>query len=148
MSLSDLIRVQVVKVPLASHSKNDLIEELLSVLVDAGDVTERETALNALLERESLGSTGLDSGIAVPHAKTNAVAGLTVAIGISPDGVDFAAADGQLSRIFFMMLAPPDQSGPHIEALAEIARLVRAPAFLKALSRAESAQEVVDLLNE
>ncbi len=149
MSLSDLIRPEVVKVPLAARAKSEVIGELLDVLVDAGRlVGERERAMNALLERESLGSTGLESGIAVPHAKTDAVRRLTLAIGIAPEGIDFESADGEPSKLFFLMLAPPDQSGPHIEALAEIARLARAPAFLRALAGAGSAQEVVDLLNE
>jgi nitrogen PTS system EIIA component len=148
MSLSDLIQPEVVKVPLTTSSKSDVIAELLDILVAAGKVSARERALNALLERESLGSTGLESGIAVPHAKTDAVSRLTLAIGVAPEGIDFQSADGEPSRIFFLMLAPPDQSGPHIEALAEIARLARAPSFLKALARAESPEEVVDLLNE
>ena len=148
MSLVDLIEPEVVKVPLTSTTKHEVIPELLDVLMNCGKVGDRESALNALLERESLGSTGLERGIAVPHAKTSAVSGLTVAIGISPNGLDFQAVDGEPSRLFFLMLAPPDQAGPHIEALAEIARLTRAPAFLKALSRAESADEVLELLNE
>jgi fructose-specific phosphotransferase system IIA component len=148
MSLSDLIQKNVVKVPIASTSKSEVIAELLDILVDAGKVADRDAAYNALLERESLGSTGLESGIAVPHAKTDAVARLTLAIGVAPQGVDFQSADGEPSRLFFLMLAPPDQSGPHIEALAEIARLARAPAFLKALARAESPEEVVELVNE
>jgi len=149
MSLSDLIRPEVVKVPIVAHAKSEVIGELLDVLADADKLAgDRDRAMNALLERESLGSTGLESGIAVPHAKTDAVRRLTLAIGIAPEGIDFDSADGEPSKIFFLMLAPPDQSGPHIEALAEIARLARAPSFLKALSRAESPQEVVDLLNE
>lgn len=148
MSLIDLISEEVIRVPLNSAAKTSVIEELLDVLVDAGHVTEREKALNALLQRESQGSTGLESGIAVPHAKTDAVATLTVALGISATGVEFQAADGGLSHIFFLMLAPPDQSGPHIEALSEIARLARSPAFLKALASAASAHEVLELLGE
>lgn len=149
MSLSDLIRPEVVKVPLTARAKSEVIGEMLDVLVDANKLSgDRDRAMNALLERESLGSTGLESGIAVPHAKTDAVRRLTLAIGIAPDGIDFESADGEPSKIFFLMLAPPDQSGPHIEALAEIARLARAPSFLKALARAGNPDEVVDLLNE
>jgi len=135
-------------VPLTSAGKSSVIEELLDVLVAAGRVDNRQQALDALLERESQGSTGLESGIAVPHAKTTAVQTLAVAIGISSAGIDFQSADGGLSHIFFLMLAPPDQSGPHIEALSEIARLARSPAFLKALQHAETPQEVTELLNE
>ena len=148
MGLLNLIEPNVVKVPLVSTTKYEVIPELLDILVNCGKVSNRDTALNALLERESLGSTGLESGIAVPHAKTPAASALTLAIGIAPDGIDFQSADGDPSHLFFLLLAPPDQSGPHIEALAEIARLTRAPAFLRALSRAESPGEVVELLNE
>jgi fructose-specific phosphotransferase system IIA component len=148
MSLIDLISEDVIRVPLNSAGKNSVMEELLDVLVAAGSVTQKEKALDALLRRESQGSTGLESGIAVPHAKTDAVTTLTVAIGISVSGVEFQAADGGLSHIFFLMLAPPDQSGPHIEALSEIARLARSPAFLKALANATSAHEVLELLGE
>lgn len=148
MTLTDLIVEDVIKVPLAATHKNDAIEELLDVLVDAGKVLDRSRAFQALLERESQGSTGLERGVAVPHAKTTAVASLAVAIGISPQGVDFQAADGDPSHVLFLMLAPPDQSGPHIQALAEIARLSRSSAFLRVLSNARSASEVVELINE
>ena len=148
MSLSDLIQPEVVKVPLTATTKTEVITELLDVLIGAGKVSNREAALNALLERESKGSTGLERGIAVPHAKTSAVSTLTLSIGISPDGIDFASADGEPSHIFFLMLAPPDKSGPHIEALAEIARISRAPAFLKAVAHAQTPKEVVDLFTD
>lgn len=148
MTLTDLLSPEVIKVPIESDTKNGVIEELLDVLVSAGKVASREKALDALLARESLGSTGLESGMAVPHAKTDAVSTLTLAIGIAPAGVDFQALDGNVSTLFFLMLAPPDKSGPHIEALAEIARLGRSTAFLKALTRAGSSQEVYDLLSE
>jgi len=148
MSLIELIDENVVKVPLAASTKNDVISELLDLLVDGGKVRNRDRALDALLERESQGSTGLESGIAVPHAKTDAVDSLVVAIGVSPAGIDFQALDGQPSRLFFLMLAPPDQSGPHIEALAEIARLARSQAFIRALIASGSAKDVIDLLSE
>ncbi|TFH03877.1 MAG: PTS sugar transporter subunit IIA [Spirochaetales bacterium] len=148
MSLIELLGEEVIKVPLVSVAKTDVIAELLDVLVAAGKITNRERALDALLQRESQGSTGLESGIAVPHAKSDAVQTLTVAIGTAPGGIEFEAMDGKPSHLFFLMLAPPDQSGPHIEALAEIARLARSPAFLKALANAESAKDIMELLNE
>ena len=148
MSLVSLINEDVVKVPMSASTKSEVFPELLDLLVNAGKVEKRDQALNALLERESQASTGLESGIAVPHAKTEAVSKLTLAIGISPEGIDFESMDGEPSRIFFLMLAPPDQSGPHIEALSEIARLAKSPAFLKALSNARSPEELMELLSE
>ena len=148
MALADLIRPEVVKVPLAGRAKNEVIRELVQLLLDAGRIAELESVYDALLTREALGSTGLEQGIAVPHAKTSAVRRLTAAIGIAPQGVDFQSADGQPAKLFFLLLAPPDQSGPHIQALAEIARLAKSPTFLRLLIGASSAQEVTDLIRE
>ena len=148
MALIDLITEDVVTVPLKATGKADVIRELVDLLVRAGKVTDADRTYDALLERESRGSTGLEYGIAVPHAKTTAVSTLTVAIGVSPGGVEFSSLDGQPSRLFFLLLAPPDQSGPHIEALAEIARMSRSAAFVKALTSAHSARDVLELLQE
>ena len=148
MALIDQIREDVVKVPLEGRNKPDILRELVQVLADAGDITDTESAYRALLEREGRGSTGLEKGIAVPHAKTTAVDKLTIAIGIAPDGVDFDAQDGNPSKLFFLLLAAPDQSGPHIEALSEIARLTRSDAFCRSLANANDAAEVVSLIQE
>jgi fructose-specific phosphotransferase system IIA component len=148
MALIDKISQDVVRIPLQADSKPEVIEELLQVLVDAGKISDKEDAYRALLEREAKGSTGLENGIAVPHSKTKAVSSLTVSLGISPEGVDFDALDGRPCKVFFLILAAPDQSGPHIEALAEIARLTRSAAFVRSLVSAESPDEVVDLFQE
>jgi nitrogen PTS system EIIA component len=145
MALIDLIDANVVKVPLAGRSKDEVIRELLAVLSSAGRLDDVARAYEAVLAREALGSTGLENGIAVPHAKTTAVHDLTIAIGVSPGGIDFQALDGRPSSLFFLILAPPDKSGPHIEALAEIARLTRSTAFCKAVAGAPNAAEVVRL---
>jgi fructose-specific phosphotransferase system IIA component len=148
MALAGLISPEVVKVPLAAKSKPEVIRELVQLLLDAGRIPEFQAPYDALLAREALGSTGLELGIAVPHAKTGTVRTLTVAIGIAPHGIDFESADGKPSNLFFLLLAPPDQSGPHIEALAEIARLSKSPTFLRLLASASSAREVVELFRE
>jgi fructose-specific phosphotransferase system IIA component len=148
MAIIDLLSEEVIKVPLESTTKDGVIRELIQVLKSAGKVSDSQSAYDAVLAREALGSTGLENGIAVPHAKSPSVRSLTIAIGISPRGVDFNAQDGQPSRLFFLMLAPPNQSGPHIEALAEIARLTRSEAFCRMLTGARSGREVLSLFRE
>lgn len=148
MALIERITEDVVKIPLESTTKPDVIEELLQVLVDAGKINDKQSAYRALLEREAKGSTGLEHGIAVPHCKTDAVSSLTVAVGIAPSGIDFDALDGKPCKLFFLILAAPDQSGPHIEALSEIARITRSSAFMRTLLSSESPSEVVELFQE
>ena len=148
MALLDLLTPEIVKIPLASKTKDETIRELIGILEDAGRVSDVDVIYDAILAREALGSTGLEHGIAVPHAKTTAVKTLTVALGIAPQGVDFEALDGEPSRLFFLILAPPDQSGPHIEVLAEIARMTRSTTFARALTTATSAEDVVELFKE
>ncbi len=145
MALIELITEEVVKVPLISKGKPEIIKELLQLLHDSGHIEQIEMAYNDVLTREAQGSTGLEYGIAVPHAKTDAVKSLTIAMGISTAGVDFGALDGNPSKLFFLILSPPDQPGPHIEALAEIARLTRSKAFCNMVTTAVSSREVVEI---
>lgn len=144
--LIDLVKKDIVKVPLESGNKPDVLRELVRILKDAGQIDDVEGVLRSVQEREAKLSTGLEDGIAVPHCKTAAVSSLKLAIGISPEGIDFDSLDGKPAKLFFLLLAAPNLSGPHVEALAEIAKLAQSKAFCRALSLAANAQEVVDLI--
>ncbi len=146
MALIDLVVENIVKVPLESKDKPDVLRELVQILKDAGEIDDFDAVLDAIQKREDQMSTGLQDGIAIPHGKCAAVTSLKCAIGIAPEGIDFDALDRQPSKLFFLLLAPPDQSGPHVEALAEIAKLAQSKAFCKALVNADDAKEVVELL--
>ena len=148
MAIVDLIATDVVRVPLKSKTKTEVIRELIDVLNKAGKINDAESVFKAVIARENMGSTGLEKGIAVPHAKTEKVKNLTLAIGIAPDGVDFDSLDGEQSKLFFLLLAQPSQSGPHIEALAEIARITRSQSFCRLLINAKTPEEVVELFKE
>lgn len=148
MALIDLITEDVIKVPLIATEKIGVLRELVELLRKAGKITKADMVFESLLERESLGSTGLENGVAVPHGKTEAVPSLALAIGIAPQGIDFDALDGEPSKLFFCMVAPPDQSGPHIEALSEIAKLTMSTAFCRTLAAARTPAEVVELFKE
>lgn len=148
MSLIDLVNENIIKTPMAATDKPEALRELVQVLVDAGQTESFAAVLEAVLEREDKMSTGLQDGIAVPHGKTHAVSGLKLVIGIAPQGIEFDALDGEPARLFFLLVAPPDQSGPHVQALAEIAKLAQSKAFCKALMAAKDAAEVVALIKE
>lgn len=146
MSLIDLVQEDIVKIPLVSTDKPEVLRELVRILKDAGQIQDFDAVLQAVREREEKLSTGLESGIAVPHGKSDAVRSLKLALGIAPQGIDFSSIDGEPSKLFFLLVAPPNQSGPHVEALAEIVKLVQSKAFCRALADAENAHEVVELI--
>jgi len=146
MALVELVSEKIVKIPLESKDKPDVLRELVQILKDAGEIDDFGAVLEAVQEREDKQSTGLEQGIAVPHCKTAAVSRLKLAIGIAPQGVDFDSMDGKPSKLFFLLLAPPDQSGPHVQALAEIAKLARSQVSCRTLVNAENAREVVEFM--
>ena len=148
MALIDLVMPEVIKTPLTSKDKPDVLRELVQILKDAGKIDDFGTVLKAVQQREDDQSTGLEEGIAVPHGKTTAVSTLQLAIGIAPQGIDFDSLDGKPTKLFFLLVAAPNQSGPHVQALAEVAKLARSKAFCQALVNAEDAHQVVELMKE
>ena len=145
MILSQMLQPSCVKVPLASNEKRAVITELVNVL-DAGKVLlNKDAALQAVLTREQVRSTGIGSGIAIPHGKCTAVKELVVALGIAPQPIDFDSVDGKPVSIVILLLSPLDQTGPHIQALARISRLMLDETFRNKLQKATSANEVCEL---
>ncbi len=147
MAVVNLIEEDIIKIPLAAKTKPDVIKELVDVLKKAGKIEDAESVFRAVMLRENMGSTGLEKGIAVPHAKTHKVNNLVLAIGVSPEGIDFDSLDGEPSKLFFLLIATPQQAGPHIEALSEIARLTRSSNFCKLLLNAKTPKEIVDIFS-
>jgi len=142
------LQERAIKAPLKSRTKRDVIAELVSVLADLSLISDKDLALNDVLKREYEQSTGLEKGVAVPHAKTHGVSDLVMAVGISPQGVDFGAFDGQPSRIFFLILCPPDRPDKHIKALEEIAFLVSNEDFLNSVLKKSDSSAVLSELKK
>ncbi|MDT8391204.1 MAG: cation:proton antiporter [Lentisphaeria bacterium] len=115
---------QIVCPSLNATDKPGILAEILDLLVSAGHVNDRETALKDLLRREESMSTGLQHGVAIPHAKTTAVDHLVCAVGLKPEGVEFAALDGEPSTIFVMTLSPEGAATPHIQFMSEISQVL------------------------
>lgn len=146
MNLKKVLNKKTIIVDLKSKDKNSVIEELLDTIVNNGDVSSREVALKALLEREEKMSTGMELGIAIPHARTDAVKELHTAIGIHRTGVEFGALDGKPSNIFIMTLSPTGRSGPHIEFIATISTILSKEEKRSALINAQSSEDVFKIL--
>jgi fructose-specific phosphotransferase system IIA component len=148
MILTQILQPTCVKVPLEGKDKNAVITELVNVLDENGLIQNKETVLDAVFTRERTRSTGIGSGIAIPHGKCNAVRELVMALGIASDPIDFDSVDRRPVSIVILLVSPADQTGPHIQALARISRLMLDEDFKKALENAQSAKAAYDLMSE
>ncbi len=145
--LTQILQPNCVKVPVENNDKEDVITELVDLLDANGLLLDRNVALDAVLTRERIRSTGTGAGIAIPHGKCNAVKELVMAIGIAHEPIEFESADGKPVTILILLVSPADQTGPHIQALASISRLMLNEEFKQKLEQATSADEVYELLN-
>ena len=146
MQISELLRPGLVKVSLDSHEKESAIAEVLELLVASGDVTDRDAAYDALIDREAKGTTGIGDGLAIPHAKHESMTHLSMALGLSGSGVDFDAIDGEPVHIIFVLMAESDNPGPHVQALAQVARLCQTPGFCRRLRECRSGEEALGVI--
>jgi len=148
MILTQVLRPSCVKVPLQGSDKEAVIKELVDLLDADSLLLDKDVALQAVLTRERTKSTGIGSSIAIPHGKCNAVKELVMAVGIAGNPIDFESVDGKPVTIVILLVSPADQTGPHIQALAKISRLMLDEQFKQKLEKAGSAQEAYELLSD
>jgi len=144
MRLTDILKIQHIKVPLAAKDKKAAIAELVQVLADAHELKDASVLLSSVLEREATRTTGIGNGLAIPHGKCTGVDHLVIAIGKPEAPIDFESIDGRPVNLIVLLASPPDQTGPHIQALARISRLMTVDAFRQAMRNATSAQQIFD----
>ena len=148
MKIADILDNNSVIEELASQDKKGVLEELVSVLVENGRLKDKERALQVLLERERLGSTGIGVGIAIPHGKLKKIRELICSFGRSTEGIDFQSIDGKPTNLFFLLLAPEDSAGEHLKALARLSRLLKDTPFRKRLMEVNSKEEIYCIIVE
>jgi len=147
MNLTQILQPTCVKAPLEGTDKDSVITELVDLLADSGQLLDKEVVLEAVLVREQTRSTGIGSGIAIPHGKCAGVKELVMSIGITKEGIDFDSIDGKPVSIVILLASPIDRTGPHIQALARISRLMLDEDFKTNLENATSAEEVYELIS-
>lgn len=146
MVLTQCLQPSCVKVPLAGKDKRTVITELVNVLNDSNLLLNKEIALEAILTREQIRSTGIGYGVAIPHGKCKAVRESVMAIGIAHQPIDFDSIDGKPVIIIALLISPAEQTGQHLQALARINRLMLDEALRNEIQKTRSAEEVWCLL--
>ncbi|MGD8450963.1 MAG: PTS sugar transporter subunit IIA [Phycisphaerae bacterium] len=146
MELSKILTPERIRVPLQSNDKTGVITELVDLLNATGGLTNRDLALDAVLKREAERTTGIGYGLAIPHGKSDGCKQLVIAAGKPAEPVEFQSLDQRPVTFVVLLVSPPDQTGPHIQALAKISRLMNMEEFRKAIEGARSAQELHDVV--
>ncbi|HGH6026933.1 TPA: fructose-specific PTS transporter subunit EIIC [Vibrio mimicus] len=142
MDITNLIEPELICLELKASSKEEILIELVDLLDKAGKLTDKQQFLKDVWQREEIGNTGFEEGIAIPHAKSTAVALPAVVIGISRQGIDYGAEDGLLSDVFFMLASPDGEDHHHIEVLAQISSKWIEDGFVEQLKAAEDVEQV------
>ena len=148
MILTQILQPTCVQAPLQGKDKESVITELVDLLSASGQLLDRNVVLEAVLMREETRSTGIGSGIAIPHGKCAGVKELVMAIGITADPVDFDSIDGKGVSIIVLLASPIDKTGPHIQALARISRMMLDASFKEKLEKATNPEDVYNLVRE
>ncbi len=146
MKILDLLSRETIVMNLKGDTKEAVIDELVDLLDGAGKLNNRDEYREAILAREAQSSTGLEEGIAIPHAKTNAVRTPALAFGLHRRGVDYQSLDEEPSNLFFMIAASEGASDSHIETLSKLTTYLLDDDFREALLKAESKDEVVRII--
>ncbi|MCK5684181.1 PTS sugar transporter subunit IIA [bacterium] len=148
MEFIEILTEDLVKINLESSNRKESIEELLDLLVAEHEVriVHQHSALEAILKRERAYSTGIGKGIAVPHARLPFLDECVTALGVSREGIDFDALDGKKAHIIILLLTPSNSHNEHLKTLANIAHLMNCKELVDGIINAESAEEIVSLI--
>ena len=144
--LTSLIDEGLICLDIAANDKQGLFVELAARLKACGKIASQDQFVRDLWARENLDNTGFEQGVALPHAKSEAVLQPAIVIGISRQGIDYGAEDGLPSRLFFMIASPAGGANHHIEVLAELSTKLLEPGFITQMQAATSKAEVLRLL--
>lgn len=148
MKITELLDLKGIALNVNVNSKDEAIDKLVDLMDATGKISSKEDYKKGILARESLTSTGIGEGIAIPHAQVAAVKTAGLAAMTVPAGVDYESLDGQPAKLFFMIAAPEDGGNTHLQALAKLSALLMDEAFREKLMNAQSAEEFLHIIDE
>ena len=148
MKILEYLTPERVKLHLTGETKKEIIKEMAQLFVKSGELApeDLEEFVKEINEREKLTPTGMQDGIAIPHARTPFVSKLSLALGISDTGVDFESMDGEPSKLIFMIAAPEETKKEHLDLLAEISKLSYEEELIEKIEKLNSVEEIFEIL--
>ena len=147
-NISKYINRNLISTHLKGKNKPAIITELVDMAYSGGHIENRDRVLDEVFERENSMSTGFENGVAIPHAKCDAADSITLVIGLKKQGVDFDSLDKKPTTLFFLIISPKSQVGPHIQLMAEIGRKMNNPTLRDHLLNASNPDEVIAVMKK
>lgn len=147
MKLSKFCDENLISFALKAKTKDEVIEELVDLTSNSPLVKDRDELLKDIIHRENMVTTGIGYGVAFPHAKTKATKGIVIAFGRSEDGIDFEAMDKKPVYVFFLIAAPEDAIGAHLNVMARLSYIMKSPENREKLTKVNSPGELLSILD-
>ena len=146
MIISDLISLDRMQCAVECHSKKRILEIISEIAVKQNPALDQVEVLNALINREKMGSTGIGNGIAIPHGRIPGIENILAVVVTSESSIDFDSVDNKPVDIFFALLVPTDAAESHLQSLSAIARKLSDKEIVKAIRNAENKNQIVAAL--
>ena len=145
-TIKELLQADLVIDEITATDKPGVLVELAGLLKEKGRIEDTGELIRILTERESLGSTGIGDGVAIPHGKMERINEMIVAFGRSSRGFDFQSLDQRPAHLFFLLVTPADKPGEHLKTLARVSRILKNPVLRHELQHAPSRRELQRLI--
>ncbi|MCI0330399.1 MAG: PTS sugar transporter subunit IIA [candidate division Zixibacteria bacterium] len=147
MKLSKFCGEELISLELKAKNKEEAMQELVALAARSKLVRDEKELLSAVLEREKLVTTGVGYGVGFPHAKTKATRGVVIAFGRSKEGIEFEAMDKKPVHLFFLIAAPEDAIGAHLNVMAQLSFIMKDEKNRKRFMDVKSPGEVLEALD-
>lgn len=147
MKLSKFCSENLVAFGLKSKDKDSVLDELVDLVAQSSLVKNKDQLLKDVKEREELVTTGVGYGVAFPHAKTRATKGIVISFGRSEEGIDFDAMDHKPVHLFFLIAAPEDAIGAHLNVMARLSYIMKSEENRRKMMEVTSPGELLQMID-
>ena len=148
MKLTEILNLDKIIIDFKGSTKEEIINEMIDMFKGDERVTDIESIRTVVLEREKIMSTGVGSGFAIPHGKTNMVTEMVAGFGLLKNPIDFEALDGEPVNLIFMLIGQEDSVGQHIKMLSRISRIMNQESVRDNLANASTTEEIFQIFEE
>ncbi|MCF8259669.1 MAG: PTS sugar transporter subunit IIA [Melioribacteraceae bacterium] len=147
MKISDILKENRVKIGLKKNAKEEIIKEIIDLFADDDRINNLDEVKKVVLERETVMSTGVGKGFAIPHGKTNAANEIIIGFGSTAEPVEFESLDGNPVNLIFLVVGKENMVGEHIKILSRISRMMNKDDFRARLSKAKTPKDVLNIIS-